>query len=160
MKTPGWLRALVLPLAAILCMGSASDPADRLPDPAQEARARKLFQEVRCEVCQNESLDASNAEWAHDVRQIVRGQVAAGRTDAEIRTFLKDRYGEFILFRPLLTPGNALLWGGPFLIVLGGVAMLALRARRRAPTPEEPLTREELDRLKKLEADSDNKDRI
>lgn len=162
MKLPSILRALVLPVAAVLCMGSASDPADRLADPAKEARARALFQEVRCVVCQNESIDASNAELAHDMRQLIRGQVDQGRSNGEIRAFLKDRYGEFILFRPALTPGNAVLWGAPFVIVLGGVAALAWRARRRARrrarVEDEPLTEEELARLDALAANSDNGD--
>ncbi|MFZ5730445.1 MAG: cytochrome c-type biogenesis protein, partial [Pseudomonadota bacterium] len=91
------LARLFAVVAAVFCMAAASDPSERLPDPAQEARARELFKEVRCLVCQNESIDDSNAELAADLRRIVREEVAAGRSDAEIRDFLTDRYGEYVL---------------------------------------------------------------
>jgi len=108
--------------AAILCAGaSADDPDARLPNPVQEARARHLFQQLRCVVCQNESIDDSQASLADDLRRIVRTQIAAGRSDVQVRDFLVQRYGEFILLKPTLTWGNAALWLTPFaLIVLGG----------------------------------------
>lgn len=131
-----------------LSLAAASDPAERLADPAQEARARALFAGVRCLVCQNESIDDSDAELAADLRRIVRTQVAAGRTDAEIKTFLTDRYGEFVLMRPAFGPANLALWIGPFLIV--GLGVLLWR-RRLATRPEEAtLTDEEQNRLKAL----------
>ena len=125
-----WREALAT-LAAVVCMGAAPDPADRLRDPAQEARARHLFQQFRCLVCQNESIDDSEADLAADLRQIVRQQVAAGRTDAQIRAFLVDRYGEFILLKPRFSPGNAVLWLAPAVIVLAGGAIFALNGRKR-----------------------------
>lgn len=109
--------------AALLCLSAAS------PNAADEARSRALFGEIRCVVCQNESIESSQAEIAADLRSVVREQVAAGRTDAEIREYLVARYGEFVLFRPAFSAGNALLWLGPFLVVLGGGAALLLRAR-------------------------------
>src|SRR6202012_3643229 len=107
-------------LAAAFCLAAAADPADRLADPAQEARARPLFEQIRCVVCQNESIDDSEADLARDMRQIGRGQVAAGRSDAEIRGFLVRRYGEFVLLRPRFSPANAVAWLAPFAIVLAG----------------------------------------
>ena len=93
-------RALAAMLAGVLCLAAAADPADRLADPAKEARARAIFADVRCLVCQNESIDDSEAELAGDLRKLVREQVQAGRSDAEIKHFLTDRYGEFVLMTP------------------------------------------------------------
>ncbi len=136
------LRAAGLGLAAALSIAAAAnDPAERLADPAQEARARALFREVRCLVCQNESIDDSEADLAEDLRKLVRGQVAAGRTDAEIKRYLTDRYGEFVLLKPPFSPGNAILWLTPFAIVFGGGAILILRARKPPSTP--PLSADE-----------------
>ncbi|WP_337188794.1 cytochrome c-type biogenesis protein [Phenylobacterium sp.] len=140
--------ALVAALAAALCLGAASDPAERLPDPAQEARAREIFREVRCLVCQNESIDDSDAELARDLRMIVREQVKAGRSEGEIKRFLTDRYGEFVLLAPSFSAGNLVLWIGPFLVVLAGAALLLKRLRARAPEPE--LDAEEAERLDRL----------
>ena len=142
------LRALLAALAGVLCMAAASDPAERLPDPAQEARARQIFKDVRCLVCQNESIDDSEAELAQDLRKIVREQVSAGRSEAEIKRFLTDRYGEFVLLTPSLSIGNLLLWGGPFLVVIAGGALLLARLRNR--TPEVELSPEEAERLRSL----------
>jgi cytochrome c-type biogenesis protein CcmH len=141
-------RALLAALAGVLCIAAASDPAERLPDPAQEARARKLFQDVRCLVCQNESIDDSEADLAADLRGIVREQVKAGKSDAEIKRFLTDRYGEFVLLTPSFAPGNLALWAGPFLVVLFGGVLLLIRLRNR--TPEAELSKEEARRLKHL----------
>ena len=127
----GGLRALAVAVAALLCMaGAAADPSERLKDPQQEAHARRLFQEFRCVVCQNESIDDSEADLAHDLRQIIRQQVAQGRSDSQIRAFLVARYGEFILLEPRFSMGNAALWLSPVLIVLAGGALFALRLRK------------------------------
>ena len=141
-------RALLATLAAVFCMAAASDPSERLPDAVQEARARHIFEQVRCLVCQNESIDDSQADLARDLRQIVRGQVQAGRSDAEIKRFLVDRYGEFVLLKPSFSPGNVALWMGPFLVVaLGGVLMLRRLGDR---TPEVELDTAEEERLRRL----------
>lgn len=142
-------RALLVVLAAVFCLGAAADPAERLADPAQEARARALFAAVRCVVCQNESIDDSEASLAHDLRQTIRGQIAAGRSDAEVRAFLLKRYGEFILLKPRFSLDNAALWVTPFFIVLAGGTMLLWRARR-PPAPVEDLTVQEEARLAQL----------
>jgi cytochrome c-type biogenesis protein CcmH len=128
------VRRLLIALAAIACMaGAAADPAERLPDPTQEARARTLFREVRCLVCQNESIDDSEAALAGDLRQVVRDQGKQGRSDKQIRAFLVERYGEFVLLKPPFSAGNALLWATPAIaLILGGVLMALLLRRRTA----------------------------
>jgi cytochrome c-type biogenesis protein CcmH len=142
------MKRLLLVLAAVACMGAASDPAETLKDPAQEARARHLFRDIRCLVCQNESIDDSEADLARDLRVIVRQQIVQGRTDEEIRTFLVDRYGEFVLFRPPFTGGNAILWLTPVGLVAVGAGLWLLLLRRRGST--ETLTEEEEARVADL----------
>ena len=142
------LRALVAMFAGVLCMAAAADPADRLPDPAQEARARAIFADVRCLVCQNESIDDSEAELAADLRHVVRDQVKAGRSDAEIKRFLTDRYGEFVLMTPSFSWLNLALWGGPFLVVVLGAGLLLSRLRNRSGEAE--LSPEESERVRAL----------
>ena len=146
-------RAILAALAGVLCIaGSASDPAERLPDPAQEARARAIFEDVRCLVCQNESIDDSEAELAGDLRRIVREQVRQGRSDAEIKRFLTDRYGEFVLLTPAFNVGNLALWGGPFLAAGLGIILLLRRLRNRsdAEALSEELSPEEAARVERL----------
>ncbi len=148
------MKRLLIVLAAVACIAAASDPSERMADPGQEARARALFREVRCLVCQNESIDDSTAPLAGDLRKVVREQIAAGRTDQEIRDFLVARYGEFALLKPAVSAPNAVLWGAPLLVLLMGGGLLVLRLRQRpqaaALSPEEEarlaqLTREERD---------------
>jgi cytochrome c-type biogenesis protein CcmH len=137
-------------LAGLLCLASASDPAERLRDPAQEARARALFREVRCLQCQSESIDDSEAPLAHDLRQLVREQVAAGRSDAQIRRYLVDRYGEFALLKPSFSWSNAALWLVPLGATLGGAGAFVLYLRRRRREPEAELTAEEEAEIRNL----------
>lgn len=141
-------RGLFAALAGMLCIAAASDPAERLPDPAQEARARAIFEDVRCLVCQNESIDDSEAELARDLRRTVREQVQAGRSDAEIKAYLTDRYGQFVLMRPSFDAGNLVLWIGPFLVVGVGALLLLARLRNRQVDPE--LSKDEADRIERL----------
>ncbi len=144
--------ALALITCALwLTAGSAGDPADRLADPAKEARARDLFREVRCLVCQNESIDDSEAELASDLRRIVRQQVAAGHTDAEVRGFLVARYGKFVLLKPPFDAGTALLWLTPFGVVAGVGVLLWRRRGQGAGEAPPPLSAEEEARLRQLE---------
>ncbi len=144
--------ALALITCALwLTAGSAGDPADRLADPAKEARARDLFREVRCLVCQNESIDDSEAELASDLRRIVRQQVAGGHTDAEVRGFLVARYGKFVLLKPPFDAGTALLWLTPFGVVAGVGVLLWRRRGQGADTADRPLSAEEEARLRQLE---------
>ena len=140
------VRRLLAVLAALASLAAASDPAERLADPAGEARARALFQEIRCVVCQNESIDDSEASLAADLRRLVRSEIAGGATNDQVRASLVQRYGEFILLKPAFSPGNALLWLAPFVIVLGGGAYFLAVARR--PRPDEgELTADEQRRL-------------
>ena len=141
-------RALLAALAAVFCMAAASDPSERLPDPGQEARARHIFEQVRCLVCQNESIDDSQADLSHDLRRVVREQVREGRGDDQIKRFLVERYGEFVLLRPRFSIGNAALWFGPFLVVLLGLVLLLARLRNRAAEPELQAT--DAERLRRL----------
>jgi cytochrome c-type biogenesis protein CcmH len=140
-------RLALIALAAMLCLGAAaSDPAERLADPAKEAHARSLFRQIRCLVCQNESIDESEAPLADDLRKLVRQQIVQGKSDAEIRQFLVQRFGAFVLLKPPFDLGDAPLWLAPFAIVaLGGVAIA-----RRSARPlrlEEPLSETERARL-------------
>jgi len=142
-------KAAAIALASIALMAGASDPSERLADPAQEARARDLFKEVRCLVCQNESIDDSEAQLAGDLRRIVREQVKAGRSDREIRAFLVQRYGEFVLLKPRFSAGNAVLWLAPAgVLLLGGGLMFGLLRRRE--TEQTELSQDEEDRLRRL----------
>jgi cytochrome c-type biogenesis protein CcmH len=137
--------------ASLTMAATAADPTQQLKDPAQEARARTLFRQIRCLVCQNESIDDSDADLADDLRKLVRAQVAEGRTDKQIQDYLVDRYGEFVLLKPSFSLGNAILWLAPFAVVLGGVVVVLTR-RRRNP-PDAPLTADEEARLAVLAAE-------
>ena len=143
------VRTLLAALAGVACLAAAADPAERLADPAQEAKARQVFRDVRCLVCQNESIDDSEADLAHDLRQIVREQVKAGRSEAQIKAFLIDRYGEFVLLTPAFSIGNLALWAAPFLVAAAGVALLFVRLRKRSVEVE--LTPLEAERLRRLD---------
>ena len=139
------MRPAAAAAAALLCLAAA--PA---PNASDEARARALFAEVRCVVCQNESIESSQAEIAADLRTVVREQVAAGRSDRQIRAFLVQRYGEFVMFRPAFSPGNAALWLTPFVVVAGG--LIALSLRKRSSTAPAPLSLDEQGRIAALRA--------
>lgn len=139
------MRKLLAILAGVLCIAAASDPAERLADPGQEARARAIFAEVRCLVCQNESIDDSSAELASDLRRLVRDQIKSGKSDGQVRTYLTDRYGEFVLLKPAFSWGNAALWGAPFIVVILGV--LLLLRNLRTPRPYAELSEAEAARL-------------
>jgi cytochrome c-type biogenesis protein CcmH len=138
-------RLLLAALAGLwLCGASlAVEPGEMLADPALEARARALSAELRCMVCQNQSIDDSDAELAHDLRVLVRERLRAGDNDGEVIDYVVSRYGEFVLLKPRFSFRNALLWGAPLLLLLGGVIVVAfaVRSRRRAATPA--LTAEE-----------------
>ena len=136
--------------ASVVLIGAADDPADRLKNPAEEARARALFQQLRCVVCQNESIDDSEADLAQDLRRIVRGQIAQGRTDDQVRSFLVQRYGQFILLKPPLSPGNATLWLTPLVLVLAGGAYVWRRSKAARPD-EAALTAAEEKALSRLQ---------
>ncbi len=145
------MKALVL-LLALLWSGGAhaiSDPAEMLPDPAQEARAENVGRQLRCLVCQNESIEDSNADLARDLRRIVRARIAAGDADQQATEWVVARYGDFVRLRPPVNAATALLWASPVLAVGVGLGF-ALMARRRAPAVPAPLTEAERSRLADL----------
>lgn len=124
-----------------------------LEDPALEARARALMTELRCLVCQNQSIVDSDAGLAQDLRDIVRERVSAGESDDVIKAYLVDRYGDWVLMRPPVKPGTWLLWGSPFLLLVFGASIWFL-SRRKASEPT-PLSEAETARLKALLGDED-----
>lgn len=126
-------RALLIAVAALGLIAAEPAPApDRpLPDAAQEARAKRLFADIRCVVCQHEAIADSPAGIASDMRGLVRDQIAAGRSDQAIRDDLVRRYGDFVLFTPPLRIGTWLLWFGPFAVLLAVAGAFIAFARRR-----------------------------
>lgn len=141
-------RVLLIAVASVGLMAAEPPPApDRpLPDAAQEARAQRLFDDIRCVVCQHEAIADSPAGIAADMRGLVREQIAAGRSNEAIRDDLVRRYGDFVLFTPPLRLGTWLLWFGPFAVVLAvGAALLAFARRRKAEVA--PLSPDEEARL-------------
>jgi cytochrome c-type biogenesis protein CcmH len=127
------LRSIALALALVATSPAAAvQPDEILSDPALEARARALSRELRCMVCQNQSIDDSDAPLARDLRILVRERLTAGDSDAKVIEFLTARYGEFVLLKPRLTAGTALLWFAPVIaLVAGGCGLwIALRRRR------------------------------
>ncbi len=140
---------------ALLCAAPALavQPDEVLPDPKLEARARVLSQELRCMVCQNQSIDDSDAPLARDLRVLVRDRLKAGDSDRQVLDFLVARYGEFVLMRPVVSWRNALLWGTPGLVLLLGGAAAYAAMRRRRPAPP-ALTAEEEARVRALLAES------
>lgn len=130
--------------------GSAVQPDEILSDPALEARARALSYQLRCMVCQNQSIDDSDAPLARDLRVLVRERLKAGDSDTQVREFLVARYGEFVLLEPRKNWRTALLWLAPLLVLLaGGLILLRFFAGLRAGSPP-PLSAAEKKRLKEL----------
>jgi cytochrome c-type biogenesis protein CcmH len=122
-------------LIAIGVLAWAVEPSERLDDPALEARARAISQELRCLVCQNESIDESNAQLAHDLRLLVRKLLVAGDTDQQVLDYIVAGYGIFVLLDPPFEPATWVLWLGPSALVLGAGAILLLRVSRRRLDP-------------------------
>jgi cytochrome c-type biogenesis protein CcmH len=138
---------LMLALAAPVF---AVQPDEMLADPALEARARAISRDIRCPVCQGETIDDSNAQISRDLRIIIRERIMAGDTDQQVIDFVVDRYGEFVLFNPRATGTNLILWlAGPAMLLAGG-AVAVVAVRRRGAAPETALTDEEEARLKEL----------
>lgn len=149
MNTMRRLFAVLAVFAALTGPALAVQPDEILQDPAMEARARELSTELRCLVCQNQSIDDSNAPLARDLRILVRERLEAGDSNAEVLDFIVARYGEFVLLKPRLATNTLILWATPVvLLVLGGLAIfLASRRRRADPTA---LTDEEKRRIETL----------
>jgi cytochrome c-type biogenesis protein CcmH len=132
----------------------AVNPDERLADPVLEARARTLGKSLRCLVCQNQSIDDSNADLAHDLRILVRERLTAGDSDAQVLAYLQARYGDYVLLKPPVDPATWVLWFGPAAVLLTGAGVLVAR-RRIMPAPPAPLSPEERARLDLLMAGTD-----
>ncbi|MEO5322192.1 cytochrome c-type biogenesis protein CcmH [Mesorhizobium sp. CC13] len=132
-------------LAVFLFAGTALavKPSEMLADPVLEARARAISAELRCLVCQNQSIDDSDAELAADLRVLVRERLVAGDSDAQAVDFIVARYGEFVLLKPRFNLRNALLWGAPILLLAGGGAFIFFSARSRRRQEPAGLSSEE-----------------
>jgi len=155
------LRAALLLLAlAAPTLAFAVEPNEMLSDPVLEARARALSRNLRCMVCQNESIDDSGAPLAHDLRVLVRNRIKAGDSDQQVLDFLVARYGEFVLLKPPLSWHTVALWGlPPTVLLLGaGIILLDLRRRRAGPAQESRpgLSATEESRLAELLRDGPN----
>ncbi|WP_417624461.1 cytochrome c-type biogenesis protein CcmH [Paremcibacter congregatus] len=145
----------------ICCLASVSAQAigvdkDRLNDPVQEARAQEIMKQLRCLVCQNQSIVESDASLAQDLRAIVREQVKAGKTEAEILDFMTARYGDWVLLKPPVRGSTLVLWFGPLILLLGGGFLVIRYVRQRPETAQpSPLNAEEAEKLKKILAGED-----
>ena len=148
-------RLLIVALLTLFVVPTAIavEPDEIISDPALEARARALSKELRCMVCQNQSIDDSDAPLAHDLRVLVRERLQAGESDQQVIDFLVARYGEFVLLRPRFSWHTALLWFGPAtILIIGayGVLVLARRYRTNRAAEQETLTAAEADRLSEI----------
>jgi cytochrome c-type biogenesis protein CcmH len=144
------IRRLILVLMVVLSASPvfAVNPDEVLADPALEARARALSAQLRCMVCQNQSIDDSNAELAKDLRVLVRERITAGDTDEAVVDYVVSRYGEFVLLSPRFEMKTLLLWGAPIVLLLAGVSAMIIFARRRSgKATGTPLSAEEQARL-------------
>lgn len=148
---------LVLILALSLASLSAhavSNPADMLPDPALESRARELGRDIRCMVCQNQSIEDSEVGLARDLRLVVRERITAGDSDEQVKSFLRARYGDFVLMKPPFAWSTAALWATPVVAVLAGLGLILAMRRRAAAAATgapAPLTEAERKRLAALD---------
>ena len=136
------MKKFLFLLMLLAAPAMAAPAADTFSDPAMEQRARALQRQLRCLVCQGESIDESGADFAADVRRLVHQQISAGRSDGQIRDYLTSRYGNFILMKPPLQADTYFLWAAPFLVLIlaGGVAIFVVGKARRAaldPPPSE-----------------------
>jgi cytochrome c-type biogenesis protein CcmH len=146
-----WLAAAVSALLLTIAPVTAREAAPLAEDPAVESRLIEISQELRCLVCQNESLASSRAELADDLRREVRELIREEKSDEEIKAFLVSRYGDFVLYRPEVKPLTWVLWFGPFILLLVGVFVLVRYVRqRRAQVPSTTLSDEERRRAQDL----------
>lgn len=137
------LLMMALPVAAV-------EPDEILKDPALEARARTLSEGLRCLVCQNQSIDDSNAPLARDLRLLIRERLTKGDTDAQAVDYIVARYGDFVLLKPRFDVSTSLLWLGPFAILLIAAFMMFRRKKRPQAVEEQALSAEERDALDRL----------
>lgn len=144
-----FLLALLLSAAPAL----AVLPGEQLADPKLEARARAISQDLRCVVCQNQSIDDSDATIAHDLRLIVRERLMAGDGDQQVKAYIVRRYGPYVLLKPPLEPATVLLWFGPLLVLAAGGVGCAIYLRRRDSVESGALSKEEEIELSRLLGD-------
>ena len=147
------MRALLAALLVLLAASPAFavNPDEILPDPALEARARAISANLRCLVCQNQSIDDSDADLARDLRVIVRERLTAGDTDEAAVRYIVDRYGEYVLLNPVVAPHTILLWiAAPVVLLIGGIAVF-VGARKKRPTGPAELSEAEKKALEGLE---------
>ena len=140
------MKQVVLIILVVLCFGGALVAREAQPneDPKIEQRMKALTEQLRCLVCQNETLADSQAPLAEDLRQQIREQIKAGKSDQEIMAFLTQRYGDFVLYKPPVKPKTYLLWFLPFILLIAGTAVLYLYLKhRRALIPDKPLSADE-----------------
>ncbi|MFT3955246.1 MAG: cytochrome c-type biogenesis protein CcmH [Piscinibacter sp.] len=129
-----WLLALVL---ALPFAAAAKEAAPASDDPVLEARVMRIAAELRCLVCQNQTIADSHADLAQDLRGQVREMLKKGQSEAQIIDYMTQRYGDFVLYRPPVKSTTALLWAGPALLVIGGLVVLVLVLRRRSQLPDD-----------------------
>ncbi len=148
------MRTLALAALLLLALGVAApavEPGERLADPALEARARAISRELRCLVCQNELIDDSGADLAHDLRVLLRERLKDGDSDQQAIAYISRRYGQFVLLRPPVEPATYALWFGPPALLALAALVIALRLKRRtAPLAPAPLSEDERRRLARL----------
>jgi cytochrome c-type biogenesis protein CcmH len=152
------LALLAFLFIALASTAGAVEPGERLADPALEARARALSKELRCLVCQNESIDDSNADLAHDLRALLRERIKDGDSDQQAINFIVSRYGDFVLLKPPIEPATYVLWFAPLALLAFGTIGIVVALRRRYATPQAapaPLTAAERQRLAKLLKESE-----
>ena len=151
------ILAAVIFLAASLTPAFAVNPDEVLADPVLEARARAISGELRCMVCQNQSIDDSNAELAKDLRVLVRERLTAGDTDDQVRAYIVSRYGEFVLLKPPLGFNTVLLWGMPVALLAIGGMVIFRQIRRKRPSQAAPLSDEDQKALDAILAERSEK---
>jgi cytochrome c-type biogenesis protein CcmH len=155
MTRSGLLALLLLCLLASFAMAQVQTEDQPSDDPVIEQRLAKLSHELRCLQCQNQTLADSPSDLAADLRREIRAQMKAGKSDQEIIAFLTQRYGQFILYRPRVTPLTYLLWFGPFVLLLGGLVVLFRYIKqRRDEITEQPLTADDRRRAEEMLASS------
>jgi cytochrome c-type biogenesis protein CcmH len=155
-----WLYAMLLAVCLLAPAGhAATSPDEILADPVLEERARALSRQLRCLVCQNQSIDDSDADLARDLRQLVRERLVAGDSDAEIIAFLTARYGDFVLLKPPVKPATWGLWFGPLavLVVAAGGIVVYLRKRGPRDPAGAPLSADEQARLDALMSEASDR---
>lgn len=146
----------ILLLSAFTAMTSlAVEPSEILDDPVLEERARTISKNLRCVVCQNETIDDSNATIAQDMRRLVRQRLLDGDSDQDVLDYMVDRYGDFVLLRPQFKTQTLLLWLGPIILLLIGGGVVARYVRQSSPTVGAQLTDSELAEVKKLLSETD-----